>query len=336
MTSIGVGAIAPAIERKSIAPWQDDHHQPWVLAFIAAGLPRDPDELDAIRAHLRGLGTALLVVSRTGAWSFSPDDDIEGISNDPRNGDELRAAFAVGDRDAVYVIDHARVVRFAGEAIEGSLADALAAAAARIKPSLSARSWFEVDRREFAIASLCSGFALLLFGCKERPKPEPAPIPAPAPEEVDVTIDINGTERRLRIDPRVSVLDLLRERLGLTGTKKGCDAGQCGACTVLVDGNRLLGCLTLAASCDHRKLVTIEGLANGDQLHPMQAAFIEHDGFQCGYCTSGQIMSAVGLVSEGVATTDAEVREQMSGNLCRCGAYPNIVAAIQAARRGHA
>jgi xanthine dehydrogenase YagT iron-sulfur-binding subunit len=150
---------------------------------------------------------------------------------------------------------------------------------------------------------------------------------------VEVTLDINGSSRKLRIDPRVTLLDALRERLGLTGTKKGCDQGQCGACTVLVGGRRVKSCLTLAIMTEGAAVTTIEGLAKGDRIHPVQAAFVAHDGFQCGYCTPGQIMSAIGLLSEGHASTDEEVREQMSGNLCRCGAYPNIVAAIQRARK---
>src|SRR5579859_677555 len=146
---------------------------------------------------------------------------------------------------------------------------------------------------------------------------------------VAVTLRVNGTEHALLLDTRVTLLDALREHLGLTGTKKGCDHGACGACTVLADGQRILSCLTLAVMCDGREITTIEGLAQGDQLHPMQAAFIAHDGFQCGYCTSGQIMSAVALLNEGHVTSQEEIREFMSGNLCRCGAYPNIVAAIR-------
>src|SRR5699024_5464471 len=134
-------------------------------------------------------------------------------------------------------------------------------------------------------------------------------------------------------EARVTLLDALRERLGLTGTKKGCDHGQCGACTVLIDGRRTLSCLTLAIMHQGAKVTTIEGLAHGDQLHPMQAALLQQDGFQCGYCTPGQIMSAVGLLAEGHARSPEDVREQMSGNLCRCGAYPNILAAIEQVRR---
>jgi xanthine dehydrogenase YagT iron-sulfur-binding subunit len=155
--------------------------------------------------------------------------------------------------------------------------------------------------------------------------------------EVTVTIRINGRSEQLRVDARVTLLDALRDRLGLTGTKKGCDQGACGACTVLVDGRRVLSCLTLAAQCEDREVVTIEGLAGNGTRHPVQEAFIRHDAFQCGYCTPGQIMSAVGLLAEGRAGSDEDIREFMSGNICRCGAYSNIVAAIrEVAGRGGA
>jgi xanthine dehydrogenase YagT iron-sulfur-binding subunit len=153
-------------------------------------------------------------------------------------------------------------------------------------------------------------------------------------EKVSLNIDVNGVKHTLSVEPRVTLLDLLREQLKLTGTKKGCDRGQCGACTVHVNGVRVNSCLSLAVTNEGKKITTIEGLANGDELHPMQEAFIEHDGFQCGYCTSGQIMSAVGCIHEGHAGSEAEIREYMSGNICRCGAYPNIVNAIQAVKQG--
>jgi xanthine dehydrogenase YagT iron-sulfur-binding subunit len=146
---------------------------------------------------------------------------------------------------------------------------------------------------------------------------------------VDLTVFVNGSAKRLQLDSRVTLLDALRDGLELTGTKKGCDQGACGACTVLLDGKRVLSCLTLAAQCDGREVTTIEGLAQDGALHPVQEAFIRHDGFQCGYCTPGQILSAVALLEEGRAGSDEDVREFMSGNLCRCGAYPNIVAAIR-------
>ena len=147
--------------------------------------------------------------------------------------------------------------------------------------------------------------------------------------DVTVMLRVNGRVRRLQLDSRVTLLDALRDHLELTGTKKGCDQGACGACTVLLDGKRVLSCLALAAQCDGRAVTTIEGLAPDGRLHPVQQAFIRHDGFQCGYCTPGQIMSAVALLEEGRAGSDEEIREFMSGNLCRCGAYPNIVAAIR-------
>jgi xanthine dehydrogenase YagT iron-sulfur-binding subunit len=148
---------------------------------------------------------------------------------------------------------------------------------------------------------------------------------------MDLHLKINGREYNLKVDPRTSLLDLLRERLQLTGSKKGCDHGQCGACTVLVNGRRVNSCLSLALVHEGDQIITIEGLAKGDQLHPMQAAFLDHDAFQCGYCTPGQICSAVACVKEGHAGDDLQIREWMSGNLCRCGAYPNIVEAIKQA-----
>jgi xanthine dehydrogenase YagT iron-sulfur-binding subunit len=169
--------------------------------------------------------------------------------------------------------------------------------------------------------------------------------PAMHPATRTFELDVNGTKRSLTVDTRTTLLDALREHLGLTGTKKGCDQGQCGACTVLVDGMRIASCLTFAAMHEGDKITTIEGLGEPDRLHPMQAAFIEHDGFQCGYCTPGQICSAVGMLAEykqgfpshatpdvaarNIPLSDAEIRERMSGNLCRCSAYPNILAAIK-------
>jgi xanthine dehydrogenase YagT iron-sulfur-binding subunit len=153
-------------------------------------------------------------------------------------------------------------------------------------------------------------------------------------EKVPLSIEINGATHQLSIEPRVTLLDLLREQLALTGTKKGCDHGQCGACTVHVNGKRVLSCLSLAVMQDGKKVTTIEGLADGDKLHPMQEAFIKHDGFQCGYCTPGQIMSGIACIQEGHANSGEEIREYMSGNICRCGAYPNIVKAITEVKQG--
>ena len=151
------------------------------------------------------------------------------------------------------------------------------------------------------------------------------------PEKLQITVTVNGIARQLAVAPWTTLLDALREYLGLTGTKKGCDHGQCGACTVLVNGMRINSCLTLAVMKDGAEITTVEGFAQGETLHHLQQAFIEHDAFQCGYCTPGQICSAAGLIREGRAKTADEIRELMSGNICRCGAYPNIVAAIEQA-----
>ncbi|MDN5288642.1 MAG: 2Fe-2S ferredoxin [Mucilaginibacter sp.] len=153
-------------------------------------------------------------------------------------------------------------------------------------------------------------------------------------EKLPLKMEVNGKQQNLSVEPRSTLLDILREQLDLTGTKKGCDHGQCGACTVHVDGKRINSCLTLGIMMNGKKITTIEGLAKGDQLHPMQEAFIKHDGFQCGYCTPGQIMSAVACIREGHAGSEQEIREYMSGNICRCGAYPNIVNAILEVKDG--
>jgi len=185
-----------------------------------------------------------------------------------------------------------------------------------------------ITRREV----LGGGAAAMALGA-ELAAAARADVPADTAGTIAVRLHVNGKRRDLNLDARVTVLDALRDHLHLTGSKKGCDQGQCGACTVLIDGRRVLSCLTLAVSVSGRKIVTIEGLAaSNGQLHPMQQAFIDQDGFQCGYCTPGQILSAVACVKEGHADTDDEIREFMSGNLCRCGAYPKIVAAIKQAR----
>jgi xanthine dehydrogenase YagT iron-sulfur-binding subunit len=188
----------------------------------------------------------------------------------------------------------------------------------------------DVTRREFLEVAAVTGGALV--GGQLMPDSIPqaaAQAGAAVPPSLDVALRVNGTEHRLRLDPRTTLLDALREHLHLTGSKKGCGLGQCGACTVLMDGKRVKACLSLAALVEGREITTIEGLAQGDQLHPLQAAFIERDAFQCGYCTSGQIMAGVACITEGHASSPEEIREWMSGNLCRCGAYDHIVAAIQ-------
>lgn len=216
-------------------------------------------------------------------------------------------------------------------------------------------------RRKFLGQAAVGGlgvFALQLlaheqvFATMETPSDAVFAQTSPIENGVNVTMKINGVSKTLTVDSRMVLLDALRERLELTGSKKGCDHGQCGACTVIIDGRRALSCLTLAATCEGKNITTIEGLAKGDELHPMQAAFIKYDGFQCGYCTPGQICSAVALMTEAkngeasyvtadvrqaprsVKLSDDEIRERMSGNICRCGAYPNIVKAVQEVHSG--
>jgi xanthine dehydrogenase YagT iron-sulfur-binding subunit len=216
-------------------------------------------------------------------------------------------------------------------------------------------------RRKFMEQSIAGGLGIFALTLLEQEKafaslatsPDAMFAPVVGVENpVKVVLKINGATKSLEVDSRMVLLDALRERLELTGSKKGCDHGQCGACTVIVDGRRVLSCLTLAATCEGREVTTIEGLAQGDQIHPMQAAFIKNDGFQCGYCTPGQICSAVAMLNEAksgeasyvtadvrqkpgsVQLTDDEIRERMSGNICRCGAYPNIIKAIQEVHSG--
>ncbi|MBV9859808.1 MAG: 2Fe-2S iron-sulfur cluster binding domain-containing protein [Alphaproteobacteria bacterium] len=189
---------------------------------------------------------------------------------------------------------------------------------------------FEVSRRGFLRGSAAAAGGLA--GSPAMPRlagAAEAPAPVRTPDMVDVTLEVNGRKRALTIEPRVSLLDALRENLKLTGTKRGCDRGSCGACTVHVDGRRVNACLTLAVRCQGKAITTIEGLESRNGLHPMQAAFVAHDGLQCGYCTPGQIMSAVALVEEGRPLDDNSLREWMSGNICRCGAYPHIREAIK-------
>jgi xanthine dehydrogenase YagT iron-sulfur-binding subunit len=194
----------------------------------------------------------------------------------------------------------------------------------------------DLTRRAFVEASglACGTLAATTLGpdanaLAHTGQSAPAAEPAAA-SDINLTMRVNGTSRAVIVDVRTTLLDALRERLDMTGTKKGCDMGACGACTVLVDGRRVNACLTLAVMVEGKEITTIEGLAQGEKLHPLQQAFIDHDAFQCGYCTSGQIMSGVALMREGRTRSDEEIREFMSGNICRCGAYPNIVAAIKA------
>ena len=195
-----------------------------------------------------------------------------------------------------------------------------------------------VTRRSFLSHLGAAGIAataspvLAATATQEAPAADAA-AEAPAAGTVALTLRVNGKNRVLRVDPRTTLLDCLRENLNLPGTKKGCDHGQCGACTVHVNGQRVNSCLSFAVMHSADEITTIEGIGQPEHLHPMQAAFVEHDGYQCGYCTSGQIMSAVAVLSEPVGPTDDDVKQAMYGNICRCGAYPNIIAAVQSVRR---
>jgi xanthine dehydrogenase YagT iron-sulfur-binding subunit len=230
-------------------------------------------------------------------------------------GDQAVAAqYGVGDGAVVFVIGSSGDVIWRHD----ERADASIDAPASCAPGLS--------RREF-IATTCAVSLAMAFGAGASAQPAAA-----AGAAIDFDLIVNDRPHHLSLDPRVTLLDALREHLQLTGSKKGCDHGQCGACTVHVDGRRVLSCLTLAATVQGKSIVTIEGLARGGELHRMQRAFIEHDGFQCGYCTAGQIMSAVALLGEPCGVSDDDVRECLSGNICRCGAYPGIVAAVQSVR----
>jgi xanthine dehydrogenase YagT iron-sulfur-binding subunit len=328
---------------------QVNRGQPVVIAFAETLELHESPVLEAIRAELRGLGAALMLIARGQAFVFRPDDELDlygtSVELDASAVQELRRLYGLTSLGAfeqelalVLVAGNGGIVAThslsAADGL-GALADALRAAGRQAMAPQACT----LSRREVVLASLVGAFALLaLDGCHTPTVPAPAASATPPPPSKarKITLNVNGQPRELELEPRVSLLDALRERLNLTGSKKGCDHGQCGACTVLVGGKRVNACLTLAVMVGDAPITTIEGLAQGEQPHAMQAAFVEEDALQCGYCTPGQIMSALGLVKENRAHTDAEVREHMSGNICRCGAYPNILAAIQKARAASA
>ena len=305
--------------------------RPLIIAFA-------PDEWNPARAQQNELWSEL--AARFGARTLdATTDEWHAFAN----AGAVAAKFGVRGQRAVFVLDESGHIFWQWSSMSEEVAPGEVLAALEALQSAQPKSG--LSRRSFLAATLAASAVLALStrGAGARNRNELTP---PAPNDarfksaqtydktdtIAVQLRVNGQARTLQIEPRVALLDALREYLGLTGSKKGCDHGQCGACTVHVDGERQLSCLMLAVMAQGREITTIEGLAGGDELHPMQLAFVRNDAFQCGYCTPGQIMSAVALQKEGGDGSDAEIREGMSGNLCRCAAYPNIVAAIRAVR----
>ena len=350
MSSAGSGTALDVIARV--------REQPLVLVAVSEWEPPSEGVSRAIRAELRGLGASLVVLSESAVFCFRPDDELRSAALDDAAArgvaEALCERYAVSlpaARLTLVLLDADGRERWRTEAearpdLSAALLDALGEAGrSAVEVARPANDLIPSDslvrarfsRRESVVLCLAAALAAVLGeSCKrseQRAAPQTAPTKAVSTHEREIVLRVNGAERRLRAEPRVSLLDALRERLGLTGTKKGCDHGQCGACTVLVDGRRVNACLTLAIMVENKAITTIEGLANGNQLHPLQQSFASEDALQCGYCTPGQIMSALGLLHEGYATDDDDVREMMSGNICRCGAYANIVRAIQNVRK---
>ncbi len=340
----------PAVSGQSPITLSSLRGNPVVLAFTPPGWdPVRSEQMAQYRRLITGAGKGELIgLSRDGIWcqaAFADGQVQFPLLTDDGSEGSVSQLYGVTGQQALFVVDSEGIIRWSYIAASGSqpqperLQEALQSLAAPAPRTA-------LTRREFVAATLAAAFAIALPARRAQAQDPSAPrvngqgVPVtpsaptePAVGTMPVTLQVNGASQSLQIEPRVTLLDALRERLNLTGSKKGCDHGQCGACTVHVDGRRVNSCLTLAIACQGKQITTIEGLAQGETLHPVQAAFIEYDGFQCGYCTPGQIMSAAALLHEPVGPEDADVRENMSGNICRCGAYPNIVAAIQQARK---
>ena len=311
--------------------------RPVVLAFA-------PDEWNPAYAYQSEV-FARLAQEFGGATTFVDAATDEWHSLDCRG--QLAAQFGVRGQRALFLLDEQGIVRWTVVVEPGQdvhPGQVLAALTALKTPPTGAgeasRGMGTLSRRTFVTATLAAAALLLLPSCGVESSTGTSSLAAADPavtynrqDTVPVTLTINGKKHHLQIEPRVALLDALRENLHLTGTKKGCDHGQCGACTVHIDGQSALACLMLAVRSEGREITTIEGLAQGEDLHPLQVAFIKHDAFQCGYCTSGQLMAASALLRDGRPRSAAEIREAMSGNLCRCAAYPNIIAALQDAQR---
>jgi xanthine dehydrogenase YagT iron-sulfur-binding subunit len=348
---ISVGDEAPDFDLAHSGPQQrlsDFRGSPVVLAFH--GAEWDPARAEHIETYNRLIGSLggiagarLLQIGGEGPWrALSFSDAALSLPVLSPLDTAIAKRYGVADESAVFVIDAEGIVRWAqvgptSLANPGEIARAISVVAAPFVEAPNGQDgpsggW---TRRDFVATALAAAFALALKPV-EAHAARAAAIGAPVSRTArTVTLTVNERTISLQLEPRVTLLDALREYAGLTGTKKGCDHGQCGACTVHIDGRRELSCLTFAMMQEGRRITTIEGLANGAQLHPMQQAFITHDGFQCGYCTSGQVMSAVAVLDESWGPADDDVREAMSGNICRCGAYPGIVAAVQEVRKAH-
>jgi xanthine dehydrogenase YagT iron-sulfur-binding subunit len=288
-------------------------------------------------------GDTVLLVLASSHWdpareelpALYPSGSREGVVQLIDDRAEVARLFGVEDTTALFVIDESGTIRW--RYVAGADAIPQSSVPTHDAESETSAVPFTMTRRDFVQAALTAAALLaasavvprdLRASARSAERPS-----ATIAGTTRVTLNVNGRDIALDVEPRVTLLDALRERAGLTGTKKGCDHGQCGACTVHVDGRRVLSCMTLAVMLPpSAKVTTIEGLATGDTLHPVQQAFITHDGFQCGFCTSGQIMSATAMLKEPWGKTDDDVREAMSGNICRCGAYPGIVAAVQSVR----
>jgi len=354
---VGAGDEAPDFELAAPGAARrlsDFRGSPVVLAFHGAHW--DPARAEHIEmynrliASLGGVaGARLLQIGGGGPWrELRFADDAVALPIFSPSDASTAARYGVGDEPAVFVIDAGGIVRWSqiGPLSLANPTEIARAISVVAEPFVNAPNEESVARREagsswtrrdFVATTLAAAFALALRPVEAKAQRMAALGKTTAsPSARAVTLNINGHDLDLQLEPRVTLLDALREYAGLTGSKKGCDHGQCGACTVHIDGRRELSCLTFAVMQEGHRITTIEGLANGDQLHPMQQAFITHDGFQCGYCTSGQIMSAVAVLDESWGPADDDVREAMSGNICRCGAYPGIVAAVQEVRRTQA
>ena len=334
MNSVSSRALAPDFELPDGSRASHRRGRPLIVAFA-------PDEWNPARAQQSEIWQQL--AAQFGAEIVdTSSEDWHAFDS----GGEIAMRFGVrGARGAraIFVIDENGFIAWSWKSSGEEIAPGAVLAA--LENLDSQQSGGGLSRRSFLAATLAASAVLALAGrgAQARNHNELTP-PAPGEKRfssnddygksgtIPVKLRVNGQVRTLQIEPRVALLDALREYIGLTGSKKGCDHGQCGACTVHVDGERQLSCLILAVMAQNREITTIEGLAKGNDLHPMQMAFLQNDAFQCGYCTPGQIMSAVALQREGGDGSDAEIREGMSGNLCRCAAYPNIVAAIKAAR----